>query len=183
MLVTPAALIAALLAAVGACDRRPSPGGRAEAAADSALGDSAALASLPPTLARELGIGAVLTDVALADTAVVRCEPMSTGDGAARRRLRGRLADGSHAVLFVRARRRDGALQRVELVRRDSSASQRGFIWDAAHDDVQSVVWARAGAPRPETTTMPRGGPLPRGLRALGRRLLALQCGPRAAGR
>jgi hypothetical protein len=168
------ALVAALLGVVAAydvaCDREAP-----HAAADSARADSVALASLPPALADAFGVRAVLTPEALRDTASVRCELLAPPNAMEpRRRLRARLADSSRTVLFVRASRGD-TIRRVELVRRERGGEQRGFIWDAATDTVQSIVW-RVGARRPEVSTLPRGGPVPRALRALGRRLLALPC-------
>jgi hypothetical protein len=183
--------VAVLVGTLVACEASGPPGARADAvppaarlaaANDSAAGDSAALAALPPTLVRELGVRDVLTPGALRDTARVSCETLpalpapDTLD--TRRRLRAVLADSARTVLFVRAARSDGALRRVELVRREPRAGQRGFIWDAERDAVQSIVWTRPGAPRPEVTELPRGGPVPRALRALGRRLLALPCPP-----
>ncbi|AHG88918.1 hypothetical protein J421_1381 [Gemmatirosa kalamazoonensis] len=137
-------------------------------------GDSAALASLPPALAEAFAVRAVLTREALRDTDVASCEPLLRRDtSAVRRRLRARLADGSRTVLFVRAAR--DTIRRVELVRRARGGGQRGFIWDASTDAAESVEW-RVGVTRPEVTTLPRGGPVPRALRALGRQLLALPC-------
>jgi hypothetical protein len=172
---TAAALLVAVVGTT-ACER---PAARVERAAraaiDTARGDSAALASLPPSLAAAFGVQRVLTLDALRDTAAVQCERLGgPTDGQVRRRLRARLADSSRTVLFVRATRGD-TLRRVELVRRVPDGAQRGFIWDAAGDEVQSIEW-RAGVARPEVTTLPRGEPTPRALRALGRRLLALPC-------
>jgi len=154
-----------------ACDRRDV----ASAPADSVRGDSAALASLPPGLAAAFAVREVLTREALRDTAAVRCERLGPPtDRQARRRLRARLADSSRSVLFVRATPGD-TIRRVELVRREPRGGQRGFIWDAESDAVESIEW-RPGVRRPEVSTLPRGGPAARALRALGRRLLALPC-------
>lgn len=127
-------------------------------------------------------MSALLTPDALADTARARCETLGApGDREERRRLRGTLGDGVRVVLFARATRDRWALRRVELVRRARDGRQRGFVWDGEGDAVRAVEWP-AGAGRPaEVTTLPRGGPLPRALRALARRLLALPCAPRAA--
>ena len=167
-------LIATAIAIVGCEGAAPAPSNLARAADDSAV-----FASLPPTLARALDVRAVLTPDALRDTTRVVCESLRVSDSVdVRRRLRALLPDSARTVLFVRARR-GGALRRVELVRRAPGGAQRGFIWDAQADAVRSVVWARAGAGGAEVTTLPRGGPLPSAIRALGARLLALPC-PRA---
>lgn len=177
-------MLAALVGAVVACERSAS--GRTERSAaarpagdgapsDSARGDSAALASLPPGLVPLFAVRTVLTPQALRDTASVRCERLGPPNVAeSRRRLRVRLADGSRTVLFVRTARAD-TIRRVELVRREPQGDQRGLIWDATNDVVQSLVWS-AGVRLPEVTTLPRGEPTSRALRALGRRLLALPC-------
>jgi hypothetical protein len=170
-------MVAALIVSLAACERStPAHGGRARDA-----DDSVAFASLPPTLARELSVRAVLTPDALRDTTRVACEALGAPDTVdVRRRLRAVLPDSARTVLFARARRIGGELQRVELVRRAPSGAQRGFIWDAGDDAVRSVVWARGGAAAPEVTTLPRGGPLPAAMRALGTRLHALPCPRRA---
>ena len=64
-----------LLVLCAACGRPASADARRRAAADSARGDSAALASLPPAIAAAFAVRAVLTREALRDTTVVRCEP------------------------------------------------------------------------------------------------------------
>jgi len=145
-------------------------------AADSARADSVALASLPPRLAAEFDVGALLTADALRDTLHVRCEPLGTPAAPElRRRLRAVRPDSTRMVLFARAARTGGALHRVELVRRHADGSQRGFIWTAAGDVVQTIEWPATGG-RPEITQLPRGEPTARALRALARRLLALPC-------
>jgi hypothetical protein len=170
-------VIAAAIASLAACDHSTPADGRRARAAD----DSIVFASLPPTLARELSVRAVLTPDALRDTTRVGCETLGAPDTVdVRRRLRAVLPDSARTVLFARARRASGELRRVELVRRAKTGAQRGFIWDAGDDAVRSVVWARGGAGAPEVTTLPRGGPLPPAMRALGTRLLALPCPRRA---
>lgn len=165
--------------AAAACDpQREAEARRTRAVADSAAGDSAALATLPPALARELDLRAVLTPAALRDSTHARCDVMAAPKADStveRRRFRATLADSTRLVLYVRTRRSDGAVRRIELVRRESPTAQRGFIWDAKDDALQSIQWV-PNATRPEVTTLPRGGPAPRALRAIGRRLLALPC-------
>ena len=152
--------------------------------ADSAAGDRAAIASLPPALREAMDLGTLLAPAALRDTARVRCDQLGGGvPGEVRTRLRARLEDGTALVLFARAERATGSLRRVELVRRTPGRGQRGFAWRADEDETSSVEWpAEQGLP-PETMVLPRGGPAPRALRALGRRLLVLPCHPPARDR
>ena len=144
--------------------------------ADSAAGDSAAFATLPPPLQRDLDVRAVLTPAALRDTARVRCDRLGGGAGGElRHRLRARLGDRTALVVFVRADSATGALRRVEVVRREPGRGQRGFIWNAP-DETTSVEWPAGRNTAPEAAPLPRGGPAPRALRGIGRRLLALPC-------
>lgn len=145
--------------------------------ADSAAGDSAAFAALPPSLSAALDVRDLLTDDARADTARAWCQPMgSDSTPVIRRRLRFRMPD-TVGVLFVRADRETGALQRVELVRRPlTTRLQHGFSWDEADDVTREVNWVADMATAVETNPLPRGGPAPRALRALGRQLLAGPC-------
>lgn len=189
----PPRLVLLAAALVAACEPAATPrraSARADTAsaartkADSARADSAALASLPPALARQFAVVALLSDAALRDTARVRCETLDAPtEPEIRRRLRATLADSARTVLFVRAARGAGTLRRVELVRRDPGGVQRGFIWDAETDALQGVEWPPGARGRAEVTTLPRGSPVPRALRGLGRRLLELPCRPRAAPR
>ena len=143
--------------------------------ADSAAADSAAMASLPPRLRTDFDLLPLFSEEALRDSSVAYCQPLSDSTSAeVRKRLRGQLR-GRLAVLFVRANRRSGALERVELVRRPAEGGQRGYIWDRAEDETKSVEWA-AGRGTPETYALPEGTPAPRALRGLGRRLLVLPC-------
>jgi len=80
-------------------------------------------------------------------------------------------------VLFVRADRQTGELKRVELVRRALTArTQLGFSWDAADDVTREFEWYADEANAVESGPLPRGGPGPRALRALGRQLLVGPC-------
>ena len=104
------ALAAALHVALVSCERAAP----ADAICAGAVADSAAFARLPPTLARELDVRSVLTAAALRDTTRIVCESLRATDTVdVRRRLRAVLPDSARTVLFVRARRGDGALQRV----------------------------------------------------------------------
>lgn len=143
--------------------------------ADSAAGDSTALASLPPRLRSDFDLLPLFSEAALRDSARAYCQPLSDSASATeRKRLRGTL-QGRLAVLFVRANRRSGVLERVELVRRPAEGGQRGYIWDREDDETKSVEWV-AGRSTPETYGLPEGTPAPRALRGLGRRLLVLPC-------
>jgi hypothetical protein len=178
-----------VVATIGACDgradrdrafaavlgsRRTTP---ASLLADSAAGDSAALRSLPPALQDALDVGDALSPAALRDTAQARCDQLRGAPNELRPRLRAKLPDGTALVLFARADQPGGTLRRVELVRRTANGGQRGFIWRADEDETSSVEWPFGRGEAPETTVLPRGGPVPRALRALGRRLLVLPCG------
>lgn len=146
--------------------------------ADSASGDSAAFAALPPSLRAPFDVRDLITPAALADTARASCLPQGAPTGPdERRRLRFRRPD-TVGVLFVRADRATGALRRVELVRRPlTGGAQQGFIWDAADDVTREVNWVADRAEAVETGPLPRGGPAPRALRGLGRLLLVAPCG------
>lgn len=183
-----ALLVAAVLAA-GACDAgdaseppRTLADLRARVAADSAAGDSAALATLPPALQRVLRLEPYLTDRYVAATPDADC--LLLGDSvpdvvlAERRRVHLRLPDSSAVVVFVRADRDGATVRRVEVVRNPVDGQQLGFIWDGSDDVTLEVRWPNGVAARPETARQPRGSPIPRALRALGRRALALTCPP-----
>lgn len=145
--------------------------------ADSAAGDSAAFAALPPSLRSVLDVRRMLAPDVLADTARAYCQPLGSDSGAyRRRRLRFRLPD-TVGVLFVRADGATGALQRVELVRRPLTTKlQQGFSWDASDDVTREVNWTADEPTAVESGPLPRGGPAPRALRALGRQLLVVPC-------
>jgi len=153
-------------------------------AADSAHGDSAAFAALPAGLLALLDVrDAILSGPA----ALPLYECIQTdGDDARdlRRRLQMRFADSSAAVLYAVADRSSGTLERVEFLRRTPSAGQRGFIWDRTRDRTTSAWWfesPRGLARRDERGTLPRGGPVPRSIRALGRQLLTVPCADSSA--
>lgn len=147
---------------------------------DSAVADSSAFEALPVALRPLLDVRSAI-DAAAADTlSLHECIQM---DGRApeelRRRLQLRFADSSAAVLYAIADRRSGMLSRVEYLRRTPRAGQRGFIWDAQRDRTTSVWWfetARGLSRRGERGELPRGGPVPRAIRALARQLLVVPC-------
>lgn len=145
-------------------------------ARDSAHADSIALATVPERLRRDFDIGPQMATGAEGDSVLSYCQPLSDDDDRQiRKRLRGEYPRNHLTVLFVRADRLTGALQRVELVRRPPQGTQRGYIWDGESDKTTAVQWT-AGRRDPETYTVPEGTPTPRALRALGRRLLLLPC-------
>lgn len=183
-LAAPLALAAALLAGCGLGDAHEPPATvrdlRLQALRDSAAGDSAALATLPPALQAVLRLEPYLTDRHIAATPDAECRTL--GDSlpdvlvAERRRVRLRLPDSSAVVLVTRADRESATLRRIEVVRRLDD-EQHGFIWRDDGDQTIEVRWPEGPFGRMETAPQPRGGPVPRALRALGRRVLVLTCG------
>ena len=183
-----AALPCLALAACGLGDAHEPPASvrdlRVQALRDSAAGDSAALATLPPSLQSVLRLEPWLTDRHIARTPDAECRTL--GDSlpdvlvAERRRVRLRLPDSSAVVVFARADRESATLRRVEVVRRPPDDEQRGFIWNDDGDQTVEVRWPEGPYGRMETAPQPRGGPVPRALRALGRRVLVLTCGDAA---
>lgn len=197
------AALAATIGCRGGSEARhvpPTPAARfARLAADSAPGDAAALAALPPLLAPLFAVDAAL---AAADAAPDVAPDPTPGAARDARRSAGRAARGLRAtcqqleaptaprerrrllarapgdtfVLFARADRATGALDRVELLRRQGGAGARGFIWEARTDTLRLIEWPPERRGRAEETVLPRGGPEPRALRGLGRRLLTLPC-------
>ena len=153
-------------------------------AADSSHGDSAAFASLPDGLRALLDVRDAIRG-GLDSLPLYECIQMNGDDVRdVRRRLQLRFADSSVAVLFAVADRRSGTLGRVEFLRRTALAGQRGFIWDRTRDRTTSVWWLespRGLARRDERGTLPRGGPVPRAMRALGRQLLTVPCADSSA--
>lgn len=144
--------------------------------ADSARGDSAAFATLPPAAREVLDVRRRITPEN-ADPNIV-CVPLSaTSDGSRRQRLQGRLGDGTSLVVFARFTPR-GSLQRVEFVRRLDSGVQRGYTWDLAGDATTAMEWA-AGTSAATSYPIPRGGAIPRAVRALGRIVARWSCADR----
>ena len=162
---------------------------RARLAADSAAGDAAALAALPPALGEVLWLEPYLTDryFAAADSAsCVFTDPPGAGGGLGlpaggeRRRLEFPLPDSSTVVIGLRTDASRVGLELVELFHyphRDF-AGRRAFQWEADDDHTVEVRWPPQLGGREERAPVPRGGPVPRALRAIARRALALQCTP-----
>lgn len=141
--------------------------------ADSAKGDGEAFASLPEPVLEVLDVRRQLQpwdgDPGLT------CVPLSTtSDGSRRQRVQGRLADARALVVFARVDRR-GALRRVEFVRRLPNGGQAGFTWDAEGDVTTRTDWP-PGLTNPSSHPVPRGSPIPRALRGLGRLVMAWPC-------
>ncbi|MCE9602211.1 MAG: hypothetical protein K8S21_08375 [Gemmatimonadetes bacterium] len=153
-------------------------------AADSSHGDSAAFASLPAGLMALLDVRDAIAD-GRGTLSLYECIQMDGEESHdLRRRLQMRFADSSAAVLYVVADRHSGTLERVEFLRRTPSAGQRGFIWDRTRDRTTSAWWfesPRGLARRDERGTIPRGSPVPRTVRALGRQLLTVPCADSSA--
>jgi hypothetical protein len=180
---------AALLLAGSACREVP----RAEAArtpaeqlmADSAHADSTAFEALPPGLGALLDVRALLAPETLANLPLAECAVLRPRrEHQQRRQLRLRLEDSSVVLLLAVADRALGTLERVEFVRRTPSAGQRGLIWDRERDRTTSMWWPEFEGRvqrRGERGHLPRGGPVPRAVRALGRQLLTVPCADSAA--
>lgn len=147
---------------------------------DSASADSAAFASLPNGVDTLLDLRPVLRTQVLDALPLAECVVFSRVEqGETRRRLRLRLPDSSAVVLYAAADRATGALNRVEFVRRTPKAGQRGLVWDVRRDITTSLWWPEFETGiqrRAERGDIPRGSPLPRAVRALGRQLLTLPC-------
>lgn len=182
--VTGLATLVLVLATGGGCGSDAAPSMPADTLpparrqlADSAAGDSAAFAALPPSLAAALDVRRVFDPQFLADTTLAYCQPLGAQRSPhQRRRIRVRLGD-TLVVLFARAERRTGDLQRVELVRRPLDGGlQQGFTWDVQGDEAREVEWVADVASATESGPIPRGSPAPRAIRALGRLILAAPC-------
>lgn len=153
--------------------------------ADSAAGDSAAFASLPPGLQALFAVRTLIGTPIPESLPLYECIQLDgRRDDELRRRLQLRLPDSSAAVLFVVAAREEGTLRRVEFLRRLPRQGQRGFVWDQVRDRTTSVWWfegPRGLSRREERGEIPRGGPVPRALRGLGRQLFAAPCADSSA--
>jgi hypothetical protein len=186
--VRPAALVVALgaLAFAVACEGPPeaqaalSPFERL--AADSAAADSVAFASLPPSLDGWLDVRELLTEPVRESLPLAECQELEPIDaGLYRRRMRIRTADDVFVVLYAVADRSNGTLDRVEFIRRTPRNGQRGLVWESARDRTLSTWWNETSwglSRRVERGEIPRGGPVPRAMRALGRQLFVLPCEP-----
>ncbi len=186
---TALAAAAVLVGAVAACDGPPEAQAARtpfeQLAADSALGDSAALATLPPALSAWLDVRGLLTPEAQRSLELAECRELDSPDPTlTRRRLRLRLESTESLVLYAVADADTGTLERVEFVRRRVNEGQRGLIWERERDRTLSTWWRETPwglSRRVERGEIPRGGPVPRAMRALGRQLLTLPCEGRAA--
>lgn len=140
---------------------------------DSGLADQRAFESLPPAVREVLDVRPELQATG-GDPSLV-CVPLSTtSDGSRRQRVQGK-PHGFGLVVFARASR-SGTLARVEFVRRLPDGSQRGYTWDAQGDATVAMEWP-AGSTEAATHPVPRGGPIPRAVRGLGRLVLTWPCG------
>jgi hypothetical protein len=152
--------------------------------ADSAAADSAAFAALPDALREFLDVREALAVERAKGPDSSRCRVLEPApEGRTRRRVSFRFADGSSAVLYAVAQPATGSLSRIEYIRRVPARGQRGLIWDAERDRTTSTWWseARTGlSRRVERGEIPRGGPVPRAMRGLGRQLMLLPCVPAA---
>lgn len=191
-LVILAPIVAAVLIARDVPSAHAARSSVATLAADSAAGDAAAIAALPEGLRALFDVGAHIAGVdangaATDRTPSVTAVPLreclqlpATPDSGLRRHLQLRLPDSSVAVLYTVADQDEGTLERVEFLRRMPRAGQRGFIWDATRDRTTSVWWFESPRgmrrTREERGTIPRGSPLPRAVRGLGRQLLVAPC-------
>lgn len=140
---------------------------------DSVRADSAAFDALPEPLRELLDVRTRIRPSS-ADPNVVCVALSATSDGSTRQRLQGRLGDGTSLVVFARSSK-SGALRRVEFVRRAATGEQRGFTWDAEGDETKGMDWP-AGSTVSTSYPVPRGGPVPRALRALGRLVASWPC-------
>ena len=151
----------------------PRPATAAAFSPDSLRADSAAFDALPPPLRELLDVRTRIRRES-ADPNLVCVALSATSDGSTRQRLQGRLGDGTSLVVFARSSK-SGALRRVEFVRRVASGEQRGFTWDAEGDETKGMDWP-AGSSVSTSYPVPRGGPVPRALRALGRLVASWPC-------
>lgn len=184
---TAVALVIATIGAVAACAGPPEAQAARtpfeQLAADSALGDSAALASLPPALASWLDVRPLLTPEAQRAFDLAECRELESPDPTiVRRRLRLKPAASEALVLYAVADADSGTLERVEFVRRRATQGQRGLVWERERDRTLSTWWRETPwglSRRVERGEIPRGGPVPRSIRALGRQLLTMPCAGR----
>lgn len=148
--------------------------------ADSASADSAAFATLPPALRGWLDVRGFLDPAVRATLPFTECAELDSPDaGLQRLRLSLRLPGDTAVVLYAVADRGSGALDRVEFIRRPPRDGQRGVVWDVQRDRTFSSWWhetPRGLSRRAERGEIPRGGPVPRALRALGRQLFTVPC-------
>ena len=177
-----AALVAAVLCAAGCTETQSAEAALSpfeQLASDSLTVDSAAFASLPPSLRQWLDIREHLD--ALPDDLAGCSELPPRHAEELRLRLRFREPDRSTTILYAVADRTTGTIQRVEFLRPLDNRGQRGLVWDAESDRTVSTWFSEASrtyARRVERGEIPRGGPVPRALRGLARQLVLLPCAP-----
>jgi len=180
-----APVVAALLVRRGVTEAHAATVDWNALAADSAVGDSAAFATLPPALTRIFAVHALIGRRAPDILPLYECIQLDgPGPDEVRRRLQVRLPDSSAAVVYAVADRGSGVLSRVEFLRRLPHEGQRGFIWDRRRDRTSAMWWyegPRGLASRGERGPVPRGGPVPRAVRGLGRQLFASSCADSSA--
>lgn len=149
-------------------------------ASDSAHADSSAFATLPAALGRVLDVRGLLAPSVLDSLPLADCADLAARKpDETRRRLQLRLADSTAIVLYAVADRTSGVLEHVEFIRRMPGKGQRGLTWDITRDKTTSLWWSeypRGISRRAERGDLPRGGPVPRAVRALGRQLLTIPC-------
>jgi hypothetical protein len=169
------ALLLVLAPSTLIAQQRGASGASRIAPADSARGDSAAFATLPPRVRDVLDVRQRIHPSHPDPN--LTCVPLSaTSDGSRRQRLQGRVGDGTSLVVFARFTT-TGSLRRVEFVRRLTGGVQRGFTWDAENDATIASEWP-AGSTLASTYPVPKGGPIPRAVRALGRLVARWPCPP-----
>ena len=148
--------------------------------ADSAGADSVAFEALPPSLGPLLDVRSLLTAEGLETLPMAECRMLRPRrEDQQRRQLHLRLEDSSVVLLLAIADREHSSLERVEFVRRTPHEGQRGLIWDQERDRTTSMWWPefdRGVQRRGERGYLPRGGPVPRAVRALDRQLLIVPC-------
>ena len=177
------ALAFGIIAAVASCREVPIADARTpyeRLASDSSHADSSAFATLPLALGQVLDVRALLSPSVLDSLPLAECTDLrARGPAETRRRLQLRLSDSTAIVLFAVADKTSGALERVEFIRRMPGHGQRGLTWDAVRDRTTSLWWSeypQGISRRAERGDLPRGGSVPRAVRALGRALLTLPC-------
>lgn len=142
---------------------------------DSSRGDDEAFATLPEAAREALDVRRQLQP--WEGDPGLTCVPLSTtSDGSRRQRVQGKLADSRALVVFARVDRR-GVLRRVEFVRRTANGGQVGYTWDAEGDLTTRTDWPPE-LTNPSSHPVPRGSPIPRALRGLGRLVMAWPCAP-----
>lgn len=177
-----AAVVAALLCAAGCTETQSAEAALSpfeQLASDSLAVDSAAFASLPPSLREWLDIREHVN--ALPDDLAGCSELPPRHAEELRLRLRFREPNRITTVLYAVADRTTGSIHRVEFLRPLDGRGQRGLVWDAESDRTVSTWFSdvsRTYTRRVERGEIPRGGPVPRALRGLARQLVLLPCAP-----